>query len=284
MARTEVAGAAWAGRIAVLGGLTADGKASRQVDLYDAAHDTWTAGPQLPVALHHTAAVAGTDGRLWAVGGFTIRGGDWVASGQVWSLGPEEKQWRAEPSLQVARGALGATLVGHVIVAVGGATAGGGASLDTSRVVEFLADGSDAWQRGPDLFEPREHLALVASGGRVLAVGGRVGSLDSNLRSVESWAMREGTWRREVPLRKERGGFGAADVDGVPCAAGGEQPNRTISLVECLRGGEWRVVGQLSEARHGLAVVGLRSRLHAIGGGPKPGLYVSRTHEVLDVG
>lgn len=283
-ARTEVAGAAWQDGMVVLGGLTAAGSSSAKVHRYDPQDDTWTEAPPLPTALHHTAAVAGPDGRLWVVGGYTSRGAAWTPSSGVWSLGPRDTRWRAEPKLATARGALAATVAGGTIVAIGGETKGRGSPESVSRVVEFIEPGAERWHRGPDLNDPREHLGATTTGDRVIVMGGRVGSLDSNLRSVESWSPGEGTWRRELPLQKERGGFAAATVGGVPCVAGGEQPDRTISLVECLRGGEWRVVGQLSEARHGLAAASVGGRLHVVGGGPKPGLFVSATHEVLDVG
>lgn len=283
-ARTEVAGTAWRDGMAVLGGLTAAGTASAKVHLYDPKDDKWTDAPALPTPLHHTAAVVGPDGRLWVLGGYVTRGEAWSPSSDVWSLGPGDERWRAEPELEVARGALAATVAGETIVAVGGETEGRGSVDSVSRVVEFLEPGGDQWQRGPDLNEPREHLAAATTGDRVIVMGGRVGSLDSNLRSVESWSPGEGTWRRELPLQKERGGFAASTVNGVPCVAGGEQPERTISLIECLRDGEWRVVGQLSEPRHGLATASLGGRLHVVGGGRNPGLFVSATHEVIDVG
>ena len=270
--------------MAVLGGLTASGDASGKVHLYDPDEDAWIDAPSLPEPLHHTAAVEGPDGRLWVIGGYAMRGRTWVPRADVWSLGPRDEKWKAEPALAEARGALAVTVVRKTIVAVGGSTEGRGAPQTVSRVVEFLASGAQRWNRGPDLFEPREHLAAATTGDRVMAIGGRVGSLDSNLRSVESWSPGEQTWRRELPLQKERGGFAAATVDGVPCVVGGEQPNRTISLVECLRDGEWRVVAQLEQPRHGLAAAHLAGRMHVAGGGPKPGLSVSPAHEVLDVG
>lgn len=283
-ARTEIAGTAWSDGIVVLGGLTANGAASAKVHRYKPDDDAWVDAPPLPAPLHHTSAVAGPDGRLWVIGGYTMRGTAWLPSSKVWSLGASDRRWRAEPELAGARGALAATVAGETIVAAGGETEGRGSPETVSRVVEYLSPGADRWERGPDLFEPREHLAATTTGDRVLAIGGRVGSLDSNLRSVESWSPGEGTWRRELPLQKERGGFAATTVGRVPCVAGGEQPNRTISLVECLRDGRWRVVGQLSEPRHGLAAAAIGGRLHVLGGGPRPGLFVSKAHEVLDVG
>ena len=268
----------------VIGGLTSQGDASSRVHLYEPLDDTWSSGPALPMALHHTTAVVGPAGRLWVIGGYSGGRDGWRARAEMWSLGPSERKWREEPPLKEARGALAAASSEGAIVAVGGTTAADGAARSVSRIVEFLIPGAPRWERGPDLTEQREHLAAATLGDRVLAIGGRVGGLDTNLRSVESWKPGEGTWRRESPLQKERGGFAAATVDGIPCVAGGEQPNRTISLVECLKGDEWRVVAQLAVPRHGLAVAALASRLHVAGGGPKPGLFVTDVHEVLDVG
>ena len=283
-ARTEVAGTAWRGQLVVVGGLTGDGKASAEVHLYDPRKNEWQPAPDLPMALHHTSVVPGPENRLWVVGGYTIEKESWIPQDGVWSLGESDRAWRREASLSVARGALATAVVGDTLVSLGGATAGRGEPESVSRVVEFLSPDDREWERGPDLYDAREHLAAAATGDRVLAIGGRVGGIDTNLRSVESWAPGERAWRREPPLQKERGGFAAASVDGTPCVAGGEQPNRTISLVECLRHGQWRVVGQLSEPRHGLAVAALSGRLHVVAGGGKPGLFVSRTHEVLGVG
>jgi len=282
---SEVGGVAWLGRIAVAGGLDAKGEASDQLDLYDPAADSWTTGPSLPTALHHAAVTVGPKDRIWLVGGYTVaEDGSWLPSASTWSLGKGEARWRKEPSLSSPRGALGAAAVDGTIVVAGGTTDRGGNPDNVSRLVEFLSPGQKEWARAPDLFEQREHLAMVAADGRILAIGGRTGSLDSTLRSVESWGPGEGTWRREIPLKKARAGFGVADVAGVPCIAGGEQTDRTISLVECLRDDGWSVVAQLQEARHGLAVVGLAARRHVVAGGRKPGLTVSGVHEVLDVG
>lgn len=271
--------------MAVAGGLGAGGEASDQLNLYNPASDSWSAGPSLPTGLHHAALTVGPKDRIWLIGGYTVaENGSWRPSALTFSLGRSEARWRKEPSLSSPRGALGAATADGTIVVAGGTTDGGGSPDQVSRLVEFLSPGAKEWTRAPDLFEQREHLAMVAAHGRILAIGGRTASLESTLRSVESWGPGEGTWRRESPLKKARAGFGVADVSGVPCIAGGEQTDRTISLVECLRDDGWSVVAQLQEARHGLAVVGLAGRLHVVAGGRKPGLTVSGVHEVLDVG
>ncbi|HEY0398331.1 MAG TPA: kelch repeat-containing protein [Acidimicrobiia bacterium] len=136
-ARTEVAGAAWEGRIVVVGGLTEAGVASDRVDVYDPVTNRWDEGPRLPIGLHH--------------------------------------------------------------------------------------------------------VGLAAFGDRVYLADGR------------------------------------------PCVAGGEEPRGTIASVECLYDTLWQRVASLQVPRHGLAVVGIEGRVHVIGGGPRPGLFVSTAHEVVDI-
>lgn len=278
LARTEVAGTVWRGLVAVVGGITADGAASNQVDLYDPATDRWRSGPALPLLLHHAGTAALGD-RLYVVGGYSSRRGLGQPVATVLSLGPGEDRWREEPSLSAPRAALGVVAVGDRLVAVGGMP------VEGLRRTEVLTPGAGGWRPGPDLLEAREHLALAASGGRVYAIGGRVGSLESNVRSVESWdPSTPGGWRPEPMLNDSRGGTAASEVGGRPCVAGGEEPAGTIASVECLGADRWERVATLRTARHGLAVVGVGNRLHAIGGGPTPGLSVSDAHEALPLG
>ena len=71
--RTEVSAAVVGSEIVVLGGLTDDGGASRRVDAYAPARDTWRRLPDLPVGVHHSAAV-GANGKLYVLGGYTAAG------------------------------------------------------------------------------------------------------------------------------------------------------------------------------------------------------------------
>jgi hypothetical protein len=167
---------------------------------------------------------------------------------------------------------------GDALVAAGGVGSG-----DMVRT-EILERGATAWRPGPDLTTKREHLAATTAGGRAYAIAGREGSLESNRDSVESLALGEGRWRGEPKLNHARGGIGAASPGGRPCVAGGEAPmGRTVGPVECLEGGAWKVVGELEVPRHGVAVVAEGNRLHVIGGGPHPGLFVSDVHEVFEL-
>ena len=274
--RTEVTGTAWDGRIVAVGGLDTAGGAMENVDVYDPGTDTWTRGPDLPEALHHTA-VAVLDGRVHVVGGYAIRGGSWVAVAEVWSLGVGEDAWREEPPLATPRGALAVAATGDRLVAIGGVGPDGAVLTAT----EILASGAGAWEPGPELATAREHLAATAVGNAVYAIAGRAGGFATNRDSVE--VLRDGAWHDAGRLHHSRGGIGAATVEGVPCVTGGEEDAGTIGSVECLVDGNWEVVAELEVARHGLVVAAIDGRLHVIGGGPEPRLTVSDVHEVVPV-
>jgi hypothetical protein len=272
--RTEVTGTFWDGKIVVVAGLLIDDTPSAQVDFYDPSTDRWSPGPPLPVPLHHTAAgVLG--GRLYVVGGYTGTSGRWTPVADVRSLGPGETAWRSEPALAGPRGALAVATLDDALVAVGGV--GSGREVRT----EVLRIGASAWEGGPDLPHPTEHLAATGSGGRAYSIGGRYQSLEGNLDTVHSFAPGDGGWRKEANLNHTRGGIGAATAAGRPCVAGGEEPEGTIASIECLVDRNWRPVATLAVPRHGIAVVADGTTLHVIGGGPEPGLFVSDAHEAF---
>ncbi|MGH8975693.1 MAG: hypothetical protein ACRD0C_21115, partial [Acidimicrobiia bacterium] len=176
------------------------------------------------------------------------------------------------------RGALAVASLPYALMAVGGVGSG-----DMVRT-EILQAGATAWQPGPDLGTAREHLGATGAAGRAWAIAGRVGTLESNKDTTESLGLTDPAWQAEPKLNHSRGGIGAAAPGDRPCVAGGEEPlDRTIAEVECLQGGRWVVVARLEVPRHGVAVVADGNRLHVIGGGPRPGLFVSTTHEAFDL-
>ena len=117
VARTEVAGAFWDGKIAVAGGFPTPDQAVDRLDLFDVATGTWSVGPPLPHQYDH-ASLAELGGRLYVVGGYT--GGLSNPTNEVWSLGPGDPAWTDEPDLATRRGALGTGSAGGKLVAVGG--------------------------------------------------------------------------------------------------------------------------------------------------------------------
>jgi hypothetical protein len=277
-----VTGAFWDGKIVVVAGLLRDDTPSAQVDFYDPGADRWSPGPRLPVPLHHTAVGVLGD-RFYVVGGYTGTAGQWRPVADVHSLGPGETQWRAEPPLAGPRGALAVASLDSAAGADSALVAVGGVGSGPEVRTEVLRLGTSAWEPGPVLPNPTEHLAATGAEGRAYSIGGRYQSLEGNLSTVHSFRPGERQWRKEPKLRRSRGGIGAAAPAGKACVAGGEAPDGTIAPVECLVRGRWREVARLAVPRHGVAVVAVGGTLHVIGGGPQPGLFVSDAHEAFDL-
>jgi N-acetylneuraminic acid mutarotase len=271
VARTEVAGAAVRGEIYIVGGYNADGSSSRRVDVYSPASRRWRRGPDLPVTVNHAMAAA-YRGKLYLVGGY---GGAGPTLRTTFVLAGD--RWQRLASLPAPRAAAGAAVANGRLYIVGGVRRPGALAK-----VAFAFDlRKKRWTtiEGPT---PREHLAAASLGGRVYAVAGRLGGIESNQTKVE---VLSGTWRAVTPLPEARGGTGAAAVAGRIVSVGGEAPSGTIASVYAYSPGSkrWQRLPDLPTPRHGLAVVGLGSRIYVMGGGPRPGLFVSAANESLDL-
>ena len=207
------AGAAYQGRLVVIGGQTPAG-VSRRVYAYDPRLKRWSTAPPLPQP-RYNAAAASLGGKLYVAGGvrqidpvrtlFVFDGRRWRTAaplprplhtqalvpyrGELWSIGgfdtagdpvrsvfiysPKTNRWRRGPALAAP-------------VAMVGATAAGGRLYAVSEFVfESYAPGR-GWRLGPRLSVPRHALGLFASAGRLWAIGGCVVPELADSRVVES--------------------------------------------------------------------------------------------------
>jgi len=272
--RTEVVAATVRSEIVVLGGLTQDGGASRRVDAYSPARDSWRRLPDLPIGVHHAMAV-GAGGHVYVAGGYTAAGSPLRTFVVL-----ERGAWRPLPKLPFPRAAAGAGVAGRRIVVTGGV--GAGRRLARNALVFDL--GTKRWSVvvGPT---PREHLGVTALAGVVYAVGGRTSGLDTNLLDFESYRPGDRAWRKLSPVPDPRGGTGAAAVAGSVVSVGGEEPGGTIAEVLAYRVSDrrWVQLADLPTPRHGVGVAALGGRVFVMGGGAEPGLTVSSANEALQV-
>ena len=272
--RTEVAGAAVRGQIYVVGGYLAGGASSRRVDVYAPSSQRWRRAPDLPVAVNHAMA-AGYRGRLYVVGGYS--GDRTLRAAFVLSGG----KWRSLPPMPAPRAAAGAAVAGGKLYVVGGVRAPGA----LARVAYAFDLRRRRWSTVPGP-TPREHLAVASLGGRVYAVAGRLGGIDTNQTVVEALRPGARSWTAIPRIPEARGGTGATAAAGRLISVGGEAPSGTIASVFAYRpsSGQWERLPDLPRPRHGLAVVAVGTRVFVIGGGPRPGLFVSGANEWLDLG
>lgn len=269
--RTEVAAAAAGGFVIVAGGYLADGSSSARVDAYDPARNAWRRLPDLPVGVNHAAATA-YRGRVYVLGGYA---GPRQPLRAAWVL--ERGRWRPLPRMPFPRGAAAAAVAAGRLYVVGGV---GPSGLAQNALAFDLRRGR--WLVLPGI-RPREHLAAASVGGRVYAIGGRLGGIDTNLAAVQSLGAGERRWRTEPPVPEARGGTGAAAVAGGIVSVGGEEPAGTMERVYRFDPAtrRWSRLPDLPTPRHGLGVAAVGGRVYVVAGGPQPGLFVSSANEVL---
>jgi len=210
------AGAAYEGRLLVIGGQTPTG-VSRRVYAYTPGTHRWSVEAPLPQP-RYNAAAASLGGKLYVAGGvrtidpvrsaFVFDGTRWRSiaplprplhtqalvsyRGELWSIGgfdtagdpvrsvfiysPKTNRWRPGPALRAP-------------VAMVGATAAGGALYAVSEFVFESYTPGRGWRLGPRLSVPRHALGLFASADRLWAIGGCVVPELADSRVVEFRAL-----------------------------------------------------------------------------------------------
>lgn len=252
------------GKMWVAGGLLDGTDATAAVYGYDPTIDTWTRGPDLPVPLHHLAAVTWRD-QVVVIGGWTPAGGDvsGLDSGRVFAL--RGGAWVELPALHHPRVAEGAAVVGDKIVVFGGK-----AGKDLVSQTEVF-DGT-AWTDAAAMPTLREHMSAASDGTYAYAVGGRNLSSDKNSAALERFDPATGAWQKLPDMPTPRGGVAAAFLAGRIIAVGGEEPTRVLPTVEAydIETGRWQQLPPLQFARHGCAVAAVGNTVFTVGGARRP--------------
>ncbi|MCA1588452.1 MAG: hypothetical protein LC744_07320 [Chloroflexi bacterium] len=270
--RLEMATAAHEGNVWLVGGLNADGSATDETWRFDPSASTWTEGPRLDRAIHHTAVVS-TGDELYVIGGYEGNGFN-DARATVLVLNSAGDGWDDGTALPGPRAAGGAAWDGTRLVY------GGGVGVGIVSDVLALTDGE--WVQIGAMRAPREHLSATSDGeGRVWLLGGRQGSLDTNTGAVDLVEGNVVTRIGELPTA--RGGAAAFYLDEVgACLAGGEQPDRALDAVECIGSdGSVATLAPLAVAVHGHGAAVVDGVAYVILGGPQPLLTVSDTIQQL---
>lgn len=275
LARQQVATAVVDGTIWVFGGLE-ENNATPTTAGYDPAIDTWKAGPDLPIPLHHAMAV-NYRGELVVMGGWQPQGADLqaITSDRVFAL--RSGGWVELPKLNRPRAAGAAAVVANKIVVVGGQANG-------ELVAAISVFDGERWRDGARIPTPREHLAAASDGAGLYAVGGRLLSADKNLAALERYDPATNRWQQLPAMPTARGGLGAAVIDGRLIAVGGEHPTGVFGTVQAydIASSTWSELAPLGKPRHGLAVAAVGNALYAFHGAERPTHATSSTaSEVL---
>ena len=271
MAVQQLSAAVLNGQIWVAGGLTSVDQGDRgDTDLRSDERMPGEPGPSLPEAVDHAMLVTYRN-QVVLIGGFVTRGGDSVASAQVLIFDDSIGHWVDGPSLNHARAAGAAAVVGDKIVVVGGRT--GTPSSWSARPRSSTAR--------PGTTAPTSRCPVTTwlprrTGTYLYAVGGRKFTSRNNTNAVQRYDPATNQWTTLPPCPNRVSGAGAAIIGGQLLVAGGENTApAVVSTVEAYDltapTATWTTLPSLTQARHGLAVAAIGNTLYAIGGSTQPG-------------
>ena len=260
--RQQAATVVSGGRIWVLGGLKGTGAATatKKVQTYDPAINTWSGGPELPARLHHAMAVE-YEGEIVLIGGWMPRGSNLTAqtSNAVYAL--RDGEWTELPSLNIPRAAGAAAVVGDEIVVAGGQNDG-----ELVGPTETF-DGA-SWREGAAIPTPREHLGAASDGDYFYAVGGRKLSSDRNSGALERYEPSADRWQRLPSMPVPAGSVAATLIGDNIVVVGGEETTGILDKVQAFDLGteEWAELPPIPEPVHGPSVGAVADTLYVLGG------------------
>jgi N-acetylneuraminic acid mutarotase len=138
------------------------------MESYHASTNKWKTLAHMTTARDGPAAVTGSDGRIYVLGGFN--GSESLSSVEAYD--PTTNSWSSVTSMNTARDGLGAVLgPDEQIYAIGGEN--GAETLSSVEVYNFT---TEKWTAGPTLTTARSYLAAaIGTDGRIYAIGGDTG-------------------------------------------------------------------------------------------------------------
>lgn len=278
-------------QITIVGGWTQAGGGSPLVVRYDAMNDTWSQLPPYPLPIHHAQAAA-LDGVVYVFGGAatgallpgTVVGTypkGWPIVAHSFRLDAGASTWTPIAPLPEARGLGGAAVVDGKIVLVGGTTMGG----EYLARVDVYDPATDSYASAADLPTLRDHLSVVADGGRVYALAGRsnAGGAWDDLEASEALDVANDTWSALAPAPLGRGGQAAGVLaGGLVALVGGERAEGEFDVYDAAHAfdpaaGEWVELPPLPEGRHGMAAAAWDGSLFLMGGATLAGDILTST-------
>jgi len=268
-ARQEIPHAVLQYRIFIPGGFTLGGVATNVVEVFDAATNTWSTIPSLPIAMHHLAFAA-TNDRLYVLGGYA--GNSFSPIARVFEFDFTKNTWLEKTSMPGARGAGIAVNHGGKIFVIGGVNSSGVVVGTNQRYDPILNE----WKTLAPMPTSREHLAAAAIDSLIYVIGGRNFSSGGNTGALEAYSPLSNKWYILAGMPTPRGGLAAATLHGKLYVFGGEIPGVFNEVEEYDPStNQWRQMAPMPVPRHGIGAATVADTIFIIGGGPVQGFGVS---------
>ena len=235
--------------------------------VYDPATDTWSTKAPMLVKVDHVQAVA-TGGKIYVVGGLQSWPDGDVGNVQIYD--PGTNTWSEGTAMPAARtrGA-GAVVVRNGDIYYAGGLHGG----TTVAMFDVYDPDTDTWTALPDMPRAREHFHAAIAGGKLWAVGGRQGAINSTLAETDAFNFTSNEWETgfaEIPT--ERGGFGVG-VSGDRVIVFGGEGGGIHPEVEAydVSDDAWSTFTSMPIPRHGIQVAECGGAFYIATGGTAQG-------------
>jgi hypothetical protein len=162
-------------KIYLIGGVNASNQIVNLVDVYDPLADNWSTAAPMPTARCRLAAVAGPDGKVYAIGGSTTSTLDMSGyTGLVERYDPATDSWSTVAPMNTPRVGLAAAVSGGKIYAFGGYGRPAGYTARYLVTVEHYDPASNTWSSAASMRAARYGLAAAsASTGLIYLIGGK---------------------------------------------------------------------------------------------------------------
>ena len=163
------------GKIYIIGGVNASNQLQNVVEVYDPANDTWSTAASMPTARSRLAAVAGPDGKIYAIGGSTTSTLDLTGYSSVVEVyDPTTNSWSTAAPMNTPRVGLAAAASGGKIYVFGGYGKPSGYTARYLVTVEAYDPASNSWSSSPSMKAARYGLAATTtSTGLIYLIGGK---------------------------------------------------------------------------------------------------------------
>lgn len=246
------------------------GRGILPVDIFDPATDSWTAGAESPVEIHHFQPLV-YNNEIYLMGAMTGGYPGETPLPEIHIYSPEKDEWRTGATIPEdrRRGGAGAVLHNGLIYMVCGIVDGhrGGhvAWLDTYNPK------TNEWAQLPDAPRPRDHFQAVAADNKLYAIAGRTTVAATNpfantIGEVDVFDLGSNTWSTLTDtLPTHRAGNAAILTGPGILVVGGESTAHEVAHNEVeeldLGTHTWLTRPPLSRGRHGTGVVRLGNSL-----------------------
>jgi hypothetical protein len=214
-----------------------------------------------------SAGALGSDGRIYAIGGFVASASGFEFAATVDAYSSATNTWSAVAPLPYPRGTFGAaTGADGRLYAVGGVT------IDPNSV-EAYSVSSNSWTAAASMLASASFLGVAAgSDGRIYAVGGLqfTGAGLQTLNTAEVYTPATNTWTMLPPMPTPRHDLAlVAGTDGRIFAIGGQTDNTPVSAVEAYSPStnSWTALAPVPFAGTSVGTLGRDGLIYVIGGG-----------------